>query len=164
MQTSYGNLNDKPAPFGALYEELNANVQVTFVTETDEIAFGTAVARDGTSRTKCKSPDSSGDEIVGLARFDRSREQFLASGIFGYEANAEVCVVRQGRVAVKPEVDVVAGDPVYVRVTAAGAEKLGALRNDADGGDAILLANAYFANDWLTSQTDVNAWVDINLP
>ena len=39
------------------------------------------------------------------------------------------------------EVDMAVGDQVFVRVVASGAEQAGALRNNADGSDAVLMAN-----------------------
>lgn len=38
------------------------------------------------------------------------------------------------------------GDPVYVRCTAGSGEQLGACRNDSDGGDCLLVANARFCS------------------
>jgi len=35
-------------------------------------------------------------------------------------------------------------DPVYIRITATGNEKVGSVRNDSDSGDAILLSGARF--------------------
>lgn len=48
-----------------------------------------------------------------------------------------VPIMKQGVVYVLPEVNITQGEPVFVRVVAAGTEQLGALRNDADGGDAV---------------------------
>jgi|GEM_PF-2510968 len=39
------------------------------------------------------------------------------------------------------ETDLAVGDQIYVRTVAAGSEQAGALRNDADGGDAVLMAS-----------------------
>ncbi len=39
------------------------------------------------------------------------------------------------------ETDFAVGDQVYVRIVATGDEQAGALRNDADGGDAVLMAS-----------------------
>lgn len=53
---------------------------------------------------------------------------------------AELAVLRQGEIWVRPETAVSVNDPVYCRVVATGSEQAGALRNDADGGDAVQLS------------------------
>jgi len=55
----------------------------------------------------------------------------------------EVAVLRQGEIWVRPETAVAVNDPVYCRVVATGAEVAGALRNTADGGDAVLLPGRF---------------------
>jgi hypothetical protein len=77
-----------------------------------------------------------------------------------FAAGSMVPVMEKGVMYVEPEVDVAAGDPVFVRVTAAGAEVLGALRNDADGGDAVQI-QAKFEWDGLAGQPTA---VRLNLP
>jgi hypothetical protein len=72
------------------------------------------------------------------------------------EANDPVGVLIEGDIYVQPEVTVAKFDPVYVRVVAAGAEVLGALRNDEDGGDAIRLPGAYF---YTAGTSSTVAWV-----
>jgi len=56
---------------------------------------------------------------------------------------AAMSVMREGEVWVSPEVAVAVNDPVFVRVTATGAEVSGAVRNDADGGDAVQVAGRF---------------------
>lgn len=60
-------------------------------------------------------------------------ENFLSP----FTAGDLVPVMKEGVVWISPEVAIAEGDPVFVRVVAAGAEVLGALRNDADGSDAV---------------------------
>lgn len=52
--------------------------------------------------------------------------------------------MRRGFMFVKPEDTVVAGQDVYVRITATGDEKVGALRGTPDGTDCVLLEGARF--------------------
>ena len=61
----------------------------------------------------------------------------------GYDPGSPVTYVHHGRVPVPVETDITSlNDPVYVRIIATGDEEAGAWRNDADGGDAVLVSNA----------------------
>ena len=62
----------------------------------------------------------------------------------GYVSQTEMAVLEAGVIVVQTDDSVSRFDPVYVRCTATGTEKVGSFRNDADGGDCILLANARF--------------------
>ena len=77
------------------------------------------------------------------------------------EAGASVIVARKGCFSCTVEGAVTKGAPVFVRTTAAGAEVLGALRGDADGGDAIALPGAQFGS---TTDGAGLALVRLNLP
>lgn len=61
-----------------------------------------------------------------------------------YASGSEMAVLEAGKIVVEIDDTVSRFDPVYVRCTATGAEKIGAFRNDSDSGDAILLAGARF--------------------
>lgn len=69
--------------------------------------------------------------------------------------NTQVSVMRRGRIMVVPEVSISAGDDVYVRIVAAGAEVLGAFRNDADTADAIQLTTARWLRESTSGQTNI---------
>lgn len=61
----------------------------------------------------------------------------------GYDPGSPVTYVHHGHVPVPVETDITSlNDPVYVRIVATGDEEAGAWRNDADGGDAVLVSNA----------------------
>ena len=61
-----------------------------------------------------------------------------------YPAGGDVAVLEAGVIVCETDDTVSRFDPVYVRVTATGNEKVGSVRNDADGGDCILLSGARF--------------------
>lgn len=78
-----------------------------------------------------------------------------------FAAGSMVPVAKVGVFYVEPEVDIVQGDPVFVRVTATGTEVFGALSNVADGGDNILWQNAQW--EWNGSAGQPTA-VRLNAP
>lgn len=64
---------------------------------------------------------------------------FEAEAPAAFTAGSKMSVMRMGSCWVSPEVAVAVNDPVFCRVVATGSEQAGALRNDADGGDAVAL-------------------------
>ena len=67
----------------------------------------------------------------------------LPSGV-GYLAGDPVRVLVKGRVWVATEDTVAQSNPAFVRAIAAGAEKQGAFRSDADGTDAVAAPNCNY--------------------
>lgn len=61
-----------------------------------------------------------------------------------YPASGEVSVMESGVIVAETDDVVSRFDPVYVRITATGDEKVGSVRNDSDSGDCILLSGARF--------------------
>ena len=61
-----------------------------------------------------------------------------------YAAGLDVPVMEAGVLVAETDDTVSRFDPVFVRITATGTEKVGSVRNDADGTDCILLAGARF--------------------
>lgn len=113
--------------------------------EENGIAFGLAVvnvASDTNSPTYFESPDATGEvtggRIIGVAVRDESKP-FEA---VGYVENEMMPVMTRGRVWVKCETAMAKGLTPFVRFSAAGAEELGAFRNDADTSDAVAMPNA----------------------
>ena len=93
-----------------------------------------------------KHPASSGDVtggVVGIVMRSAAMETRRDTYPPSYAPNQMVNVLRAGRIWTASEVAVTKHDPVYVRITANGAlNTLGALRNDADGGNAVLVPGA----------------------
>ncbi len=87
-----------------------------------------------------------------------------------YDDEQAVPILRKGRIWVLCDAGatITANSSPFVRHTAAGAEVLGAFREDADGGDASALPGAFFR----TAHQDVNfgagaqrvALLELNLP
>lgn len=108
--------------------------------------------------------DLTGKHGLGVAALMTSRGQ--ADTATGYDANEDVSIVRKGRVWVLAEEAVEPGDPVYVRMVAAGAEVLGRLRRTEDGTlgtapDAALLRGARWVTTTAAAALGV---IEINLP
>lgn len=61
-----------------------------------------------------------------------------------YPSGAEMAVMAAGAIVALTDDTVSRFDPVYVRITATGNEKVGSVRNDSDSGDCILLEGARF--------------------
>jgi hypothetical protein len=102
-------------------------------TDTDEQAKLPTVATDITDAEK----------VLGVIHRDGIKEN-TADSEAQYEVGDDAGIVRSGNPYIKPETAVTTQDPVYVRFNAPGSEVLGSFRNDADGGNAALLANAKF--------------------
>jgi hypothetical protein len=116
------------------------------------IDLGLAVMR-GSSAKEVLRASGLNAQLVGITTHSHALN---TTGNNEVEANDPVGVLIEGDIYVQPEVTVAKFDPVYVRVVAAGAEVLGALRNDEDGGDAIRLPGAYFYTAGTSSEV---AWV-----
>ena len=155
MQTSYSINTPAFAYPGQVANLMTAQFQSALAVAAP-IPYGVLVVRDLANSSGVmqagKVPAAGGDvaagKILGIAVADQARAQDPSVAVAQYPQNAAVPCIKFGEVVVQPEVDVTvaAGDPVYARVTANGAGKLqlGALRNDADGGDAILVPGAEF--------------------
>lgn len=73
-----------------------------------------------------------------------------ATGTLAHYVDGDTCpVLQEGNIGVVTEEAVADQDPVYVRIAAgAGGTVLGAFRNDAEGGNCILVPNSRFIGDW----------------
>jgi len=115
-----------------------------------------------------------GGGALGVVMYDASKmpARTAAAMAAGNEFDVEesLPIVQKGRVWVLCDATatITANTAAFVRFVAAGAEKLGAFRQDADAGDAVALPNAKF----VTSHRDVNfngdtqriAMVELDLP
>lgn len=140
---------------GQLANLVNHKIQ-TALAVAAPLPYGLLIVRDTGNSSGVdqagKLPAASGDvvagNILGISVADQARAQDPSVASAQYPVNSAVPCLRDGEIVVAPEADVTvaAGDKVYARITANGAGKLqlGALRNDADGGDAILVPGAVF--------------------
>jgi hypothetical protein len=94
-----------------------------------------------------------GRDVHGVALYDAGREPEA------YPVGYPVPCARKGRVFVTSETSYVDGDPVFVRLVAAGAEVAGHVRNAPDSNDCVLLKGATF---WRTGSAGVAA-IDLDL-
>ena len=97
---------------------------------------------------------------LGIALYDSSKEP--TGGDHLYEAGDVFAVLRKGKVWVTAEDAAELGASPFVRHVAAGAEKLGAFRSDADGTDATQNTRVVFRTS--TSGADELVLLEINLP
>jgi hypothetical protein len=102
---------------------------------------------DTPSADKCKRPDATGDVTSGIALgvvlLDPTRE---GTDMDSYAAGEAVPILAAGEIWVLTESTATAGAAPFVRFTAAGAEREGAFRHDADTADAVALPNAVWAS------------------
>lgn len=113
-----------------------------------DLALGIAVALvdDDPDSIRTLSGSDTAARVFGITAFGPGSELKLNTGnpndVDVYEEGASVDLILAGPAIVQVETDIAIGDPVFVRKTATGTEVAGAFRNDADGGDAVQLANA----------------------
>lgn len=167
-QTAYG-LQQTPQP-GVQFDVSDVRDIFTYVNQdgTWNIPFGVMVARQGTSSTQCKLPSVSTDEMLGIALLahvydpgpNGTLDQVHSIGVApgpGVKQAQNLSTMRRGRVWVFTEVDVAvnAGAKAFVRVTQNGAGKLqlGAIRADADGGNAVAIHGRFMTGSFLVPAT-----------
>lgn len=123
------------------------------------IPFGYGVVIDTASGENSVRVPGGGSELpVGAVYDDKS----MPSGTTSYAQYAPVPVRRKGKMFVSVDVDVIVGDPVYLRHTANGAKAPGQWGNTADGGKALAVTNARWAAGG-TASTGY-AELELNLP
>lgn len=113
-------------------------------------------------------------DALGVVMYDASKMPATSAAAIAagneYDDEASVPLVQKGRIWVLCDAaaTIIANTPAFVRHVAAGAEVLGAFRQDADGTDASALPNAVFrsAHQDVVFQTDTYrvALCEINLP
>jgi hypothetical protein len=123
------------------------------------IPFGVFVAQ-GATDLSCKRIDSVANNVIGVVIHSHNENssylQFPSTAVpfgetsgdvqAGVPDKSMVSVLKKGRIYVQCETACAIGGKVFVRAIAAGAEVLGAARNDTDSGDAFELKGARFAS------------------
>lgn len=112
---------------------------------TASMPFGFAVAYDGSTENGVINPDATTDKLRGIVVHSHAYSQTelglgtagAGTAVKGVLPGAHLDVMEQGEIWVICESGCVAGDPLFVRAVATGAEVEGALRNAADSTDCI---------------------------
>lgn len=104
---------------------------------TAEIPFGVCVMLGTNSTEDCVLPTGGTPRLGGIVNRDGAFLPGVHLGDTGIKPKVPFNRFRTGRVWAVCEEAMNPGDTVFVRTTAGVGEQLGALRNDADGGDAI---------------------------
>lgn len=131
----------------------NLSITLTQAAIGREFPLGVGLVNEGDQLARLPQSGDTALDIVGVSV--RSINRIVPLGL-GFPAQfvqgpgsetlvapLSVACLRLGSCYVTPEVAVAAGDPVYCRVIAGAGEQAGAFRNDADGGDAVLLPGRY---------------------
>jgi hypothetical protein len=106
-----------------------------------------------------------GGDVLGVSVLDAMKSLEVTQSLENnevYENDTVMPVLRKGPIEVTVENDFRAGDCPLVRLVAAGAEVLGAVRvHDTDGGDCVPWRAARFLNGGTGGTTGI---LDVNLP
>lgn len=148
-QLAYANSPSNPKP-GTLGDTGVKRVS-TAINATVLGIFGTIVVNDPAVVQGWKYATSQADVnkgVLGMLVRTSAIESRRDTAPPSYDAGVPANVLEFGNAWTASEVAVLKHDPVYVRVVANGAlNTLGALRNDADGGNAILVTGARWMDD-----------------
>lgn len=135
--------------------DISENTDIVSAIASTAISFGHAVARIASTSVDDRPPvvrltQAAGDLagiFVGITCNDVTLEQ---TGT-GYIIKSVMRVMREGRIWVLAEDAVTYGGAVFARITAGVAplDQLGALRSDADGGNATQIPGA----TWVSTTT-----------
>jgi hypothetical protein len=122
------------------------------------IDFGLGVVR-GTTDFDVVLPFDEMGVFIGISVRELSRENFDFYETTYFPGDA-VNVMRGGRAYVVCETSFTEGGAVYMRyVAGAGGTKIGAFRNNADSGTAILINNAQFISNGIDNNTAI-VWLE----
>lgn len=147
IQTTYGEFPSAVALEGQLHGGDNL-VRVSINKESAaSMPFGYAVCFD--TGNGVLNPDATSDKIKGITVHSHAYSQeALGTGTAGAGTAVKgvlpgnfTDVLVRGQIWVKVEEAVVAGDRLFIRAVATGAEVEGAIRKSADGTDCIDSAN-----------------------
>ncbi len=139
MQTSYVQ-DPVLGQAGQVADDFNSDVETRVAGGAITAGLFAIASAEG----KCTVPAAAfnAEKALGIVRLDPNRTSA------DYILNDSLAVIRKGRVWVEVASDTpaVADTPAFVRITANGAGKLtlGAIRANADGGNAVAIPGAYF--------------------
>jgi hypothetical protein len=159
------------ATFAAVVSAFNALTGISAVAGTGRsiiittddkavITVSGVVVTLGVSQAVATTVYTSSDIIYGVSVHTHTLLQD-SSGVVQYAQYATVSTLKQGRIYVPVEQDVVVGDSVYMRTINDSPKVRGAFRKDADSGNALLISGAR----WFAGATSGNlAILELNLP
>lgn len=141
IAASYSINHDK-AFAGMVADGELANIISKLNTDTVNIAYGKAVVRDGANGAKLPTAASVAADFVGVAVRELNRS-YQNADVFGAVVSKDFSVLTAGPIWVKVAEDVVAGDPLFVRV---GATNTGdfAKQAGASGTLSVAISGAKF--------------------
>lgn len=165
-QSTYSNLADGVVYYeGQLVNAAEAEIYTGHNTDTVILPFGSALVK-GTGDKDLLLPVNGSSVLMGIAyatdTFEKRENYSLnADSKMGYPLNSLVSYVRKGVVAVLIDGTVTAGQTGWWRHTAAGAERKGVWRADADTSDAVQVLQSRFLKSGVAGQV---VPLSINLP
>ncbi len=154
VQTSY--TSDHLAAYAGQRRDLTLVDIISKAAEGGDIPFGLAIV-PGTAADQCKLPSAAAQRFLGISEYT-SAGLVNASDEHQYEEKKEVNILTFGYVWVIPEDAVTEGEQAYFRHTAPGTETLGAVTNNADGGNCDLIPGGVFE-----TSADAGALAVLNL-
>ncbi len=112
---------------------------------TEDIPMGSIVCRVSGDPSKCKLPASAADitnagSVLGIAVYDSTMPQDRDATVAVYRSGRRVQILHVGRIRIQFENNVAGGAALFVRFQGTGTK--GAIRSDADSGNAAALAGA----------------------
>jgi hypothetical protein len=117
-----------------------------------DIELGVVVKRgSGDDFAIAVAPGDTDADFIGITtiNIDTRVSDGIQTSETVFEPGSTLSIFTMGEIWVVTEDAVTQGGQVFVRITATGTERFGAMRSDADGGDAIVMTNA----TWATSTT-----------
>ena len=137
-------LDDLPLGLPGQVSRLGAFITTRTLNQAAGVHVGLLVGPSGTAGQECASPvtEAHVQSAPGFTCLQAMSPDFDATHQYG--DNDAVAIMEFGHMYVLCEGDAVADAPVFARITAEGDEVLGAVRGDADGGDAILVPGTFF--------------------
>lgn len=140
-QTSYSRYHNGATP-GTRADSNGGQHESYLNDEGSDIPCGIFVALK--SEEKVDLVDATGDVLAGVVVNSFARDPESLTGDNAVKAGAMMPVLAEGAIYMHCEQVVTVTDPVYVRFSATGSQKLGAVRKDDDTGTARLVLGARF--------------------
>jgi hypothetical protein len=162
-QTNYPLV--QPTASEGLLADLTPKQVQSFAAET-ALSPGRVVVRGTDVQKQCQLPAAATDitdanKILGISLREHVRENTTANPQ-GFVATDTVGVIMDGKVYMKVEDAVTAGEPVFARFQVnGGLDQLGKVRSDADGANAAQIPGARFET---SADADGFAVVSLNKP
>ena len=155
------NYIQNPYRLGILGEHSAGAVNVDSYVCDQDLQIGAVVAY-GATEQECAPVDgaTTAAQVAGVVVLDTHSDHYNSPEVV--IAQTTVPVARMGVWTVRFETAINKGDPVFFRTTAPGTETLGALRADADGGNAVALPGCVAGST--TSGPGELGYLRMNLP